>query len=329
MVKVAVIGDGGWGTTLAIHLNRKKCFVCLWSVSAEYAEYLNVYRENKKFLPDVPIPKNIEITSDIAGALENAEYVVLAVPAQYMRSVLQQIKGCEIKNRIFISVAKGIELKSLSRMSEVIAAELPDATMAALSGPSIANEVVNRFPTAVVAAAGDLAVARQVQQLFSSDYLRIYVSRDIIGVELGGALKNIIAIAAGISDGLGFAANTKSALITRGVVEIIRFGQSLGAEKETFQGLSGLGDIIVTCFSRQSRNRWFGEEIGKGRKCNDILHDTEMVVEGVGTSESTYQFSRKIGVELPIITEIYKVLYQNKSPKNAVLALMQRKPKLE
>lgn len=329
MKTIAVIGDGGWGSALAIHLSAKYC-VRLWSISPDYAEYLDKKRINVKFLPGIKIPRNIEITSDMACALDGAEYVILAVPSQYMRAVLKKMSMHNIKNKIFINVAKGIELKTFCRMSEVIHEQLgKNIHVSTLSGPSIAREVANKFPAALVAASGNLSIAKKVQALFVSDYLRIYASSDIIGVELGGSLKNIIAIACGICDGLGFGDNTKAALVCRGIAEMVRLGVKLGGKKDTLQGLSGMGDLIVTCISLRSRNHCFGVQIGKGKKISAILSKTEMVVEGIKTTEAVYELAKKYKIDLPITKEVYNVIYKNKAAKLAVLDLMRRKSKIE
>ncbi|OGW85131.1 MAG: glycerol-3-phosphate dehydrogenase [Omnitrophica bacterium RIFCSPLOWO2_01_FULL_45_10] len=326
---ICVIGDGGWGTTLSILLSRKNFKVSLWGAFPDYIEILNKKRENVKFLTGVKIPNDIIITSSLDLALKDKDFVIIAVPSQFLRSVVAMLKKRDCASKTFVSVTKGIENETLKRMSEVILEILPGARLVILSGPTIALEVANGSPTTAVAAAGDLTAAKSVQDLFMTEYFRIYTSSDTIGVELGGALKNIIAIAAGASDALGFGTNAKAALLTRGLVEIVRLGLAMGAKRETFYGLSGLGDLTTTCISRYSRNRWLGEEIGKGKKLKDVLKGTDMVVEGVATSMSAYDLSKKYKVETPIITEIYRILYENKDPKTAVYDLMTRSPKME
>lgn len=327
---ISVIGDGGWGTTLAILLSGKGHNVTLWGAFPEYVETVKAKRVNAKFLPGVKIPHEVNITSSLNEAIEDNKIVVLAVPSQYMRNVLTRLTPYKLSGKIFVSVTKGIENKTLKRMSE-IARELLGRSIdiCVLSGPSIAHEVVQGNPATLVAASGDTALAKEIQSLFITDRFRVYTNSDVVGVELGGSLKNIIAIAAGISDSLGFGTNAKAALLTRGLVEMARLGVAMGAKKETFYGLSGLGDLTTTCISRYSRNHHFGEEIGKGKSLREVLKETEMVVEGVATTESAYELAKRYKVEMPIANEIYKVIYENKDPKKGVHDLMTRSPKEE
>jgi glycerol-3-phosphate dehydrogenase (NAD(P)+) len=239
------------------------------------------------------------------------------------------LKATGLRDMVFVSVTKGIENDTLKRMSEVVAEVLGDIPIAVLSGPTIALEVVNGVPTTAVASSLDIDIAKGVQDIFLTESFRVYANSDVVGVELGGALKNIIAIAAGITDGLGFGTNAKAALLTRGLVEIARLGAAMGAKRETFYGLSGLGDLTTTCISPYSRNRWLGEEIGRGKRLKDVLKETEMVVEGVATAQSAFELSKKYRVEMPITAEVYNVLYKNKNPKQAVRDLMTRSPKTE
>ncbi len=326
---ICVVGDGGWGTTLSVLLAKKGFNVTLWGAFPDYVEILKQGRENIKFLPGVKIPDTVKLTASLDEALRGNGLVVLAVPSQYMRGVLAMIKMHDFSGKIFVSVTKGIENKTLKRMSEVAVEVLGKQTLAVLSGPTIALEVANGAPTTVVVASDDKSLARKVQEIFMTERFRVYASDDIIGVELGGALKNIIAIAAGACDALGFGTNAKAAVLTRGLVEIVRLGAAMGAKKDTFYGLSGLGDLTTTCISQYSRNRWLGEEIGKGKKLKDILKETDMVVEGVATAKSAYDLAEKFKVEMPIICEIYRILYENKDPKKAVHDLMTRAPKDE
>jgi len=326
---IAVIGDGGWGTTLAILLSRKGFDVSLWSAFPEYAEIVKKGRENVKFLPRTDIPQNVVITGSLPEALKGRDLVVLAVPSQYMRDVLKKMKGEDLSGKRFVSVTKGIENGTLKRMSEVITECLGKQKLAVLSGPTIALEVANLSPTSAVIASDDKEFARDAQDAFITDRFRIYTSDDMLGVELGGSLKNIVAIAAGALDGLGFGTNAKAALLTRGLVEIVRLGVAMGAKSETFYGLSGLGDLTTTCVSQYSRNRWLGEEVGKGKKLADVLKETDMVVEGVATAKAAHDLAEKYKVEMPIATEIYNVLYGNKDPKTALRDLMTRLPKSE
>jgi len=331
---ISVIGDGGWGTTLAILLSQKKYGVTLWGAFPEYIEAMKSKRINTKFLPGIKIPDSVTMTSSLEEALKGADMTVLAVPSQYMRDVLTKLtKSRTYKSGtcggIFVSVTKGIENKSLKRMSEVIKEVMGDVLLVVLSGPTIAHEVALKIPTTIVASSDDMELARTVQEVFMTDSFRVYASQDIIGTEIAGSLKNVIAIAAGISDGLKYGTNAKAALLTRGLVEMVRLGVAMGAKKETFYGLSGLGDLATTCISQYSRNRHFGEEIGKGIVLKDALKETEMVVEGVATTQSAYDLAKKYKIEMPITSEIYKVIYENKDPKMAVFDLMTRPPKSE
>lgn len=325
--KIAVIGDGGWGTTIAILLAGKGHEVTLRGAFPDYIEVLKKERVNKKFLPGIEIPQNVNITSDLAPVKE-AEIVCIAVPSKYLRKELNSLRK-SIKGEI-VSLTKGIEEETLLRPSEIIKEILGAAQkVTVLSGPSISYEVARKMPTTVIAASENEKTAGGVQDIFAASYFRIYTSQDVTGVELGGALKNIIAIAAGISDGMGFGVNTKAAILTRGLTETIRLGLKLGAKKETFFGLSGLGDLATTCMSEHSRNRRFGEEIGKGKKPGDILKSMQMIVEGATTTKSAYSLSKKMSVEMPIIEKIYEVLYEGKNPRVAVKELMERAQKAE
>jgi len=326
---IAVIGDGGWGTTLAILLSKKGFDISLWSAFPEYASVVKTTRENVKFLPGVKIPAEIEVTGSLIEALKDRGLVVLATPSQFMRGVLNKLKSQDISDKRFVSVTKGIENGTLKRMSEVITECLGKQKLAVLSGPTIAHEVANLSPTSAVIASDDKELAKDAQEAFMTDRFRVYTSDDMLGVEIGGSIKNIIAIAAGALDGLGFGTNAKAALLTRGLVEIVRLGVAMGAKRETFYGLSGLGDLTTTCVSQYSRNRWLGEEIGKGKKFSDVLKETDMVVEGVATAKAAYDLAKKYNVEMPITTEIFKVLYENKDPKIAVHDLMTRSAKSE
>ena len=329
MRKVSIIGDGGWGTTLAILLSGKGHNVTLWGAFPEYVETVKAKRISAKFLTGVKIPHEVNITSSLNEAVENKEMIVLAVPSQYMRSVLTRLTPYKLSGKILVSVTKGIENKTLKRMSEIAHELLGNIEVCVLSGPSIAHEVVQGNPTTLVASSGNLALAKEIQDVFITDRFRVYTNSDITGVELGGSLKNIIAIAAGISDSLGFGTNAKAALLTRGLIEMARLGVAMGAKRDTFYGLSGLGDLTTTCISKYSRNHHLGEEIGKGRSLKEALKETEMVVEGVATTESAYELAKKHKVEMPITNEIYKVIYENKDPKKGVHDLMTRSPREE
>ncbi len=326
---ISVIGDGGWGTTLAILLSGKGHNVTLWGAFPEYVETVKAKRVNTKFLPGIKIPHEVNITSSLNEAIEGNDVVVLAVPSQYMRSVLTRLTPYKLSGKVFVSVTKGIENKTLKRMSEIAYELLGKIEICVLSGPSIAHEVAQGSPATLVVSSGNLALAKDVQDLFITDRFRIYTNDDMVGVELGGSLKNIIAIAAGICDSLGFGTNAKAALLTRGLIEMARLGVAMGAKKDTFYGLSGLGDLTTTCISKYSRNHHFGEEIGKGKSLKEVLKETEMVVEGVATTESAYELAKKYNAQMPIISEIYKVLYENKDPKKGVHDLMTRSPREE
>ncbi len=329
-MKIAVLGDGGWGTTLAILLYRKGFKVTLWGAFADYVAYLNKKRINTRFLPGIRIPKNIEITHDLKSAIYGKQLIILATPSQYMRSVLRKIKKIGYsKDALYLNVTKGIEVQTLKGMSELIHDELGNIKLAVLSGPTIAQEVAKEIPTTAVIASRDKKIRKYLQNIFSTERLRIYTNSDVIGVELGGSLKNIIAIAAGISDGLGFGTNTKAAILSRGLAEISRLGHAMGARSRTFSGISGLGDLVTTCISPYSRNRFVGEQIGKGKSLEQIKSHMQMVAEGVPTTKSAYALSLKYKVDMPITREVYFVLYKNKSPLRAVRNLMLRERKEE
>ncbi len=328
---IAVLGAGSWGTTLAILLSGKGFPVRLWEYRPDAAERLRRERENREFLPGIRLPDALEIHHD-AGALSGVEAAVLAIPSQYARSVLERLAGDVPPGAVLINAAKGIEEGSLKRPSEVVAEFLPDAVAsryAALSGPSHAEEVSRGLPTTVVAASPSLEVARRVQEIFFTPVFRVYASPDLVGVELGGALKNVIAIATGICDGLGFGDNTKGALLTRGLAEITRLGVKLGGQPRTFAGLSGMGDLIATAMSRHSRNRRLGEAIGKGMKLEEALAASKMVVEGVGTAHAAVDLARRHGVELPIAEQVRAILYDGKSATTAIRELLTRDLKAE
>jgi glycerol-3-phosphate dehydrogenase (NAD(P)+) len=324
---IAVLGDGGWGTTLAIHLHRLGHRVRWWGAFPDYVNILDRRRENVKFLPGIRIPHSLPITPSLSHALGSARIAVLAIPSQYLRGVLRQLRGLPLTDTLFVSVAKGLEKGTLKRMTEVIAETLGDVPLAALSGPNIASEIATGHPASAVVASPQRALASEIQRVLMSDRLRIYTSTDVVGVELGGALKNPIAIAAGIGDGLGFGANAKAALITRGIVEMARLGAAMGAREETFWGLSGLGDLVTTCLS--GRNRWLGEQLGRGRSLTAVLASTPMVIEGVDTSKAAIALGRRHGVELPIIEQVYAILFRRRPPRKALQALMRRAGKTE
>lgn len=328
--RISVLGDGGWGTTLSILLAKKGFPVTLWGAFPEYIKILRAKRVNTKFLPGIKIPPEIQITSNLQEAVADKDLIVLAIPSQYLRGVLKEVKLMRFSpDTVYLSVVKGIEIGSLKRISELLSEELGKISIGVLSGPTIAAEVAAGVPTAAVVASKSIAVRSLIQDVFMTDRFRLYTSDDVIGVELGGSLKNVIAIACGISDGLGFGSNTKAALLSRGLAEISRLGAAMGARERTFSGISGLGDLVTTCISPHSRNRFVGEQIGKGKKPAEVLKNLQMVAEGVPTAKSAYILSGKYKTEMPIVKEVYSVLYKNKSPLKAVKDLMTRAKKEE
>jgi len=326
---VAVIGDGGWGTALALVLHRRGVTVRLWSREPDYAAEMERTRANPRYLPGVPLPAGLLVTGDAAEALGGAGLVISAVPTQFIRGTWKPLARHLARGVPVCSVAKGIEVKTLERPTEILAEVVGPRPLAVLSGPSHAEEVARGLPCAVVAASRSAALATTVQSLFSTDRFRVYRLRDVVGVEFAGAAKNVVAVAAGIGDGLGLGDNTKAALITRGAVEIARLGKALGARHATFHGLAGIGDLIVTCASRHGRNRAVGERIGRGEKLADILASVPTVAEGVPTAKAIVRLARRVGVEMPIATEVHHVLFDGKDPKRAVTDLMLRSPKTE
>ena len=327
--RVAILGDGGWGTCLAVLLDAKGNRVTLWGAFPEYVAQVQQTRENLKFLPGVPIPNSIRLTADPSQVWDDTEVVVIAIPSRFLRDGLKRFSSGPWKQALVVSVVKGIEPETLLRMSELVRQLLPVERLAILSGPSISYEVARGIPTTVVSASERDGLAKEVQDLFTTDRFRVYTSTDVVGVELGGALKNVIAIACGAADGLGFGANTKAALTTRGLVEMARLGVALGAQAETFSGLSGLGDLITTCFSAHSRNRGVGEQLGKGIPLAEVTKGMEQVAERITTAKSAYSLSQRYNVQMPITTAVYQVLYEGKSPKDTVQDLMLRDPKPE
>lgn len=331
-MKISVLGAGGWGTTLGILLHYNGHDVTLWEYRKSYANKLNKKRENIDLLPGIKIPKEINITNKLEDSTTEQHLIVLAVPSQFLRGAVKKIKFQNIKETILVSVAKGIEKNTLLTMSQMLQdvhPSLEDEQIGVLSGPSHAEEVAKMIPTTVTAASTSLDTAKSIQAAFMTSYFRVYSSTDILGVELGGALKNVIAIGAGIIDGAKFGDNTKAAIMTRGVAEISRLGLAMGARPETFAGLSGMGDLIVTCMSRHSRNRYVGEQIGAGKKLKQVLKSMEMVAEGVETSRSASQLAKKYDVETPITKEVYKILFEDKDPIKATTDLMTRDMKTE
>lgn len=331
-MRIAVLGAGGWGTTLAILLAENSHAVTLWAYRGGDAERIRVTRENSDFLPGIPIPLSVSVTDELEGAIGGAEMIVAAVPSQYLRSVISRIGRAIPPAVTIVNVAKGVENGTLMTMSEMILDVIPGlgpARIATLSGPSHAEEVSRKIPTTVVAASRNIETARRVQQIFMTPNFRVYASNDIKGVEIGGSLKNVIAIAAGIIDGARLGDNTKAAVMTRGIAEIARVGVALGAHVRTFSGLSGIGDLMVTCMSHHSRNRQVGMEIGKGRKLPEILAGMVMVAEGIATTQSAHDLARRVQVETPIVDQVHKILFEGKDPLKACHDLMTRDPKGE
>lgn len=335
--KITVLGGGSWGTTIAVLLAEKGLPVTIWEYFHENVLSMQNDGENKKYLPGIKIPKNVQITDNLEEALSNSEILVVALPSHTVRTHMQKIarlmvKSSPIKIYAIVILSKGLENGTFFRMSEVVNDCLGKEygeKIVTLSGPSHAEEVSLKFPAAVVVAGKNQGLLENVQQIFGNEYFRIYTNPDQVGVELGGSLKNIIAIACGISDGLGYGDNTKAGLITRGLAEISRFVIAQGANPVTFMGLSGLGDLVVTCTSRHSRNRKLGELIGKGHTLAEALEKMIMVAEGVKTAKSAFDLSQKNKIDMPITNEVYKVLYQNQSPLEAVNNLLKRKQKGE
>jgi glycerol-3-phosphate dehydrogenase (NAD(P)+) len=325
-----ILGAGAWGTAIGLVLAKDPAHrVHLWSARPENARLLHERRENVRLLPGVPIPPSIQLTTDIAEASNGADLLVAAVPTVHLRSTLERIAPALPRDRPVLSLAKGLENISFLRPSEIVCQVLQLADVAVLSGPSHAEEVARNLPTSVVVASRDLTLAQWIQQHFSTDRFRVYTNLDVIGVELAGALKNVIGIAAGISDGLGFGDNAKAALLTRGLAEMARFGVAHGAESSTFPGLAGMGDLITTCMSRHGRNRHVGECLARGEKMTQILQRMTMVAEGVFTTRSVYERAGHMGLSMPIATEVYRVLYEDKDPLTAVNDLMLRQPTRE
>lgn len=331
-MRIAVLGAGGWGTTLAILLYNNGHDVTLWEYDRGYAKSLNKIRENKVFLPGIKIPDEIEITNSLSDAASEKHMIVIAVPTQFIRGVLKNLHKIDFSETTFVSVSKGIEKNTLLTVSRIIRDELKQlnpAQIGVLSGPSHAEEVSRKIPTTVVAASSSHYIAKQIQATFMTSYFRVYFSTDVMGVEYGGALKNVIAVGAGIVDGAKFGDNTKAAIMTRGIAEISRLGVALGAKAETFSGLSGMGDLIVTCMSKHSRNRYVGEQVGSGRTLKDVLKSMEMVAEGVETCVAVHQLSKKLELDLPISTAVYEILFNERDPIKVTYELMTRDMKGE
>ncbi|MBE2280405.1 MAG: NAD(P)H-dependent glycerol-3-phosphate dehydrogenase [Ignavibacteriaceae bacterium] len=331
-MKITVLGAGAWGTTLALVLLDNSNSVTLWERSQQYRDYMVANSENSTYLPGVKLPPSLNISSDLIETITGRDIIICAVPSQFLRGVLNQIDYSLIKDSIFVSVSKGIEQDTTLTVTQIIQdvyKKLPASQLGVLSGPSHAEEVSKKVPTTVVSASSDSKTANTIQNIFMTDYFRVYTTGDVPGVELGGAFKNVIAIGAGIIDGIGYGDNTKAAIMTRGVAEVTRLGIAMGANPETFSGLSGIGDLIVTCMSKHSRNRYVGEKIGKGMKLQEVLKTMNAVAEGIHTSKSASDLAKKFNVETPITNEVYKILFEDKDPKLATYDLMTRDRKNE
>jgi glycerol-3-phosphate dehydrogenase (NAD(P)+) len=327
-MKAAVIGDGGWGTALAMVLDRNGHETTVWGPFPEYLEDIRAAGENTTYLPGVAVPGSIRWTSDRAAAVKEADLVVLVVPSRFYKPVVESFRPYIAETSLIVSATKGLDEQTHERMSSVAEGVL-GRPVAVLSGPSHAEEVARGIPCAVAIAADDPDVAGQIQRLFVNETFRVYTLDDVVGVELGGALKNVIAIAAGIGDGMGFGDNTKAALMTRGIAEITRLGVALGASAETFSGLSGIGDLMVTCMSRHSRNRGVGERLGRGESLEQIMDSMKMVAEGVWNCQAAKELADAHGVPVPITEQVNAVVHDGKDPRQAVMDLMTRAPKPE
>ena len=329
MKKISVLGAGSWGPALAMLLNENGHDVTIWSIDQREVKMLNEEREQKDKLPGIPLSEKIAVTNDLKEAVEGRDILVFAVPSVFVRSTAKSVAPYYKEGQVIVDVAKGIEESTLMRLSEIIEAEIENSTVCVLSGPSHAEEVARKIPTTVVVGAKDYAIAKDLQQVFSNGWFRVYTNPDILGIELGGALKNVIALAAGICDGLKFGDNSKAALITRGVAELTRLGVAMGGKPETFSGLSGMGDLIVTCTSIHSRNHNAGVLIGEGKSMQEAMDEVKMVVEGVYSAKAALMLATQYNVEIPIIEQVNEVLFYGKSAKEAVSDLFLRDSKRE
>lgn len=329
MAKISVIGAGSWGTALALLLHKNGHEVNVWSIMEDEIKMLTEKREHASKLPGVKLPEDMSFTTDLEASMQDKDMIVLAVPSPFTRSTAHNMSPFVKEGQLIVNVAKGVEEKTLMTLSDIIEEEIPQANVAVLSGPSHAEEVGRGVPTTVVAGAHDQKTAEYIQNIFMSPVFRVYTSPDILGMELGAALKNVIALAAGTADGLGHGDNLKAALITRGIAEITRLGTAMGAHPETFYGLSGIGDLIVTCASVHSRNRKAGYLIGQGYTMKEAMDKVQMIVEGVYSAKAAMGLAKKYNVELPIIEQVNKVLFEDKNPKEALDELMLRDKKIE
>lgn len=329
MNKVSVIGAGSWGIALAKLLHKNGNDVCVWSLLEDEIAMLNKEHEHKDKLPGVKLPEDMKFTSNLEEAMDGRDVLVVAVPSVFVRSTAKGMAPFMKENQMVVNVAKGIEEASLMTMTQVLEEELPCGKVAVLSGPSHAEEVGREIPTTIVVGAKEKKVAEELQSLFMNDVFRVYISPDVLGIELGAALKNVVALAAGMADGLGYGDNTKAALITRGIREIARLGTAMGGKFETFCGLSGIGDLIVTCASMHSRNRRAGILIGQGYTMDEAMKEVKMVVEGVYSAKAALALAKKYDVEIPIIEQVNAILFENKKADEAVKELMLRDKKIE
>jgi glycerol-3-phosphate dehydrogenase (NAD(P)+) len=334
--KIAVVGSGSWGTALAVMLSRNGYNVDLWGHQEKHIGQLNIDRENKKYLPGILFPENLHLVSDLKDAIRSAHIVVMVVPSHAFREIFVQVSPILEDWCRVVSAVKGIENGTLQTMTQVMAQILTSTTgkkreieFGVLSGPSFAQEVANNVPTAVTIGFKNIATAQEIQKVFVNEYFRVYASSDVIGLEVSASLKNVIAVAAGVCEGLGYGLNTRAALITRGLAEIKRLGIALGAEEATFSGLSGLGDLLLTCTGNLSRNRMVGLKLGEGKQLDQIQKEMSMVAEGIKTTLSAYELAKKMDIEMPILEQIYMILYRNKSCQEAVRDLLQRELKVE
>ncbi len=329
MAKIGIIGAGSWGIALSVLLHNNGHTITVWSALPQEIEQLKACHEHKEKLPGVKLAEDILFTTDLSNAVKEMNILVLAVPSSFTRETAHRMAGFVENGQIIVNVAKGIEEATLMTLSQVIEDEIPQADVAVLSGPSHAEEVGKGIPTTIVVGASSRATAEKIQNIFMSDVFRVYTSPDVLGIELGAALKNVVALAAGIADGLGYGDNTKAALITRGMAEISRLGMAMGGKFETFSGLSGIGDLIVTCASMHSRNRRAGILIGQGKTMEEAMAEVKMVVEGVFSTKAAMALAEKYHVELPIIEQVHEVLFCGKAAADAVKDLMIRDKKIE
>lgn len=329
MAEIGILGAGSWGTALAVLLHKNGHRITVWSAIESEIEMLIKEKEHKDKLPGVKLPQDMEFTSELKSAAAGKDVLVLAVPSLFTRSTSKQLKEVAAKEQIIVNVAKGVEESTLMTLSEIIEEEIPQAEVAVMSGPSHAEEVGRGLPTTIVVGARNKKTAEYLQNIFMNDVFRVYISPDVLGIELGAALKNVVALAAGIADRLGYGDNTKAALITRGIMEIARLGTAMGGNFETFCGLSGIGDLIVTCASMHSRNRRAGILIGQGKTMDEAMEEVKMVVEGVYSAKAAMGLAAKYQVQLPIIEQVNQVLFENKPADEAVKDLMLRDKKIE